>query len=63
MMAMADAPSSISPTLPRKAVSVRPIICSITRLIRMGYATFQIFLYEYVPVAFNSVGYNYLIFS
>ena len=25
-MAMADAPSSISPTLPRKAVSVSPII-------------------------------------
>ena len=45
---MADAPSSISPTLPRKAVSVRPIICSITRLIRIGYATLQIFLYEYV---------------
>ena len=49
-MAMADAPSSTSPTLPRKAVSVKPIICSITRLIRIGYATFQMFLYEYVPV-------------
>ena len=35
-MAMAEAPSSTSPTLPRKAVSVSPIICSITRLIRIG---------------------------
>ena len=33
---MADAPNSISPTRPRKAVSVMPIICSMSRLMRIG---------------------------
>ena len=32
----ADAPNSTSPTRPRKAVSVIPIICSMIRLMRMG---------------------------
>ena len=45
---MAEAPNSISPTRPRKAVSVIPIICSIIRLIRIGKVIVQICLYEYL---------------
>ena len=34
--AMAEAPNSTSPTRPKKAVSVIPISCSISRLMRIG---------------------------
>ena len=45
--AMADAPSSISPTRPRKAVSVMPSSSSITSATRIGKVILQMDLKEY----------------
>ena len=44
--AMAEAPNSISPTRPRKAVSVMPSSSSITKATRMGKVILQMDLKE-----------------
>ncbi len=42
----AEAPSSISPTRPKKAVSVMPTICSTSELSKMGKAMVKISRWE-----------------